>query len=100
MRDAPDFTQSPCPDCGAWHDGGRCGHDRKKQCRYCTRPVGDLSTGGPDVCSCCEVVGVPFDIFTGRKPPRDFHAPEPSPTKDRDMTDNFAVVRDMGKPGI
>jgi hypothetical protein len=62
-----------CPKCCAYHDPPECGHDQSKPCRYCTRPVGPLSTGGPDVCYRCEVVGVPPAIYMGWKPPRDFH---------------------------
>ena len=68
-----DMSRPPCPDCGSWHSGGRCGHDRTRPCCFCTRPVGALSTGGPRVCSACEVFGVPPEIFCGRVPARDFH---------------------------
>lgn len=50
------------------------GFDPDRPCRYCTRPVRALSTGGPDVCSACEVHGVPPEIYAGRAPARDFHA--------------------------
>ncbi len=68
-----DLSGPACLDCGAWHDGDRCGHDRNQPCRYCTRPVGGLSSFGPDVCAKCEVVGVPPDIYMGLRAPYDFH---------------------------
>ncbi len=51
-----------CPDCGAWHGiqplvhlmlGAPCGHDRDRHCIKCSEPVGDLSSGGPDICGAC-----------------------------------------------
>ena len=63
-----------CPKCQAFHAQPECGHDQSRPCRYCTLPVGALSTGGPDVCSRCEVAGVPPDIYMGLKPARNFHA--------------------------
>lgn len=63
-----------CPNCQAFHAQPECDHDQSRPCRYCTLPVGALSTGGPDVCSRCEVVGVPPDIYMGLKPARNFHA--------------------------
>lgn len=71
------MTSTPittCPNCLAYHGGPPCGHDRQRPCRYCTNPVGALSTGGPDVCSRCEVYGVPPDVWTGRRAPWNFHA--------------------------
>ena len=63
-----------CPDCLSHHKGGPCSHNKHRPCRYCTREVGALSTGGPDVCALCEVYGVPPDVFTGQHPPYDFHS--------------------------
>jgi len=52
-----------CPRCGCWHGlhplehlqpGVPCEHDRSRPCRICGHPVGDLSTGGPEVCVFCQ----------------------------------------------
>jgi hypothetical protein len=68
-----------CLNCGCHHHGPPCNHDRNKPCRFCTRPVGALSTGGPDVCITCEVYGVPPDVFMGRRAPYDFHLQRENP---------------------
>ena len=68
-----------CPAREAFHAPPACGHDRARPCRYCTRSVGALSTGGPDVCSLCEARGVPPAIWTGHAQPYDFHAAEQLP---------------------
>ena len=73
LDDYSDMDDEPCPDCVSWHEGGRCGHDQTAPCRFCTRPVGPLSTGGPNVCALCEVRGVPTEIIMGRRRPYDFH---------------------------
>jgi hypothetical protein len=68
-----------CPNCGCHHWGPPCSHDPTRQCRYCTREVGPLSTGGPDVCITCEVYGVPSDVYMGRTAPYDFHLQRENP---------------------
>lgn len=69
------MTDDPfCTKCGSYHPAPECNHDQARACRYCTRPVGWLSTGGPDVCAACEVHGVPPSIYMGRQKPYDFHA--------------------------
>ena len=55
-----------------WTAGPQCSA-LAEQCRYCTRPVLVLSTGGPDVCCLCEVHGVPPNVFMGMRKPWDFH---------------------------
>jgi hypothetical protein len=68
-----------CSDCGCHHKGGPCGHDQTQPCKFCTNPVGLLSTGGPDVCSRCEAFGVPPDILMGHRKPYDFHLQRENP---------------------
>jgi hypothetical protein len=69
-----------CPKCGCHHrDHHLCTHDPTRPCRYCTRPVGWLSTGGPDVCVACEIHGVPPDVFMGHRAPYDFHLQRENP---------------------
>ena len=69
-----------CPNCGCHHHGS-CNHDPSRPCRYCTRPVGFLSTGGPDICITCEVYGVPPDVYMGRTAPYDFHLQREDPNE-------------------
>lgn len=56
--------REPCKKCGAWHGvpplghlkpGEDCGHDRNALCILCGLPVGNLSMGGSQVCSWCDM---------------------------------------------